>query len=101
MPNSFFILFWCLVMLALQIYTATYMPYSICFNDIVLSGGSLVFEYFLDFLFAFDVLINFISAKPMPDGTLETNLKVLGKMYVKGRPFIIDVLSALPSQLLE
>eukprot|EP00347_Sterkiella_histriomuscorum_P015168 403358060 len=100
MPHSIFNLFWCIVQILLQIYTATYMPYKICFDDEVNSGGSLVFEYFLDLMFGIDVLVNFFTVRQNQDGTQMTNLNDISRVYLRST-FILDVLCSLPSQVLE
>jgi len=55
-------------------YTATYMPYQICFIDKNSQTAYTILEYVLDTLFGFDIIINFITAIEKPDGTIEARL---------------------------
>lgn len=96
LPNSPFNIVWCFIMLALQVYTATYMPYKICFDDDILSGATLALEYFIDMLFALDVVVNFLSARQNNDGFLVTDLNMLARQYLK-TTFTLDVLCSIPS----
>ena len=75
MPLSNFKLFWNVVIIILLLYSATFMPYQICFIDEPSKGAMLFFEYFIDFLFALDIIFNFISAYERPDGIIEVRFK--------------------------
>lgn len=56
------------------IYTATYMPYQICFIEESSSGAMKIFEYCLDSLFGVDIIINFLTAFEKEDGSIEPRL---------------------------
>jgi hypothetical protein len=68
-------MFWNIVIIVLLIYTATWMPYQICFIDEPSKGAMLAFEYFIDSLFALDIIFNFISAYELSDGSIEVRWK--------------------------
>jgi len=100
MPNSNFKLFWNVVIILLLLYTATWMPYQICFIDEPSKGLMLVFEYFIDSLFAMDIILNFISAYERADGAIEFRQKYIAINYLK-LWFIIDVTAIIPLQVFE
>jgi hypothetical protein len=55
----------------------------------------LAFEYFIDSLFAFDIIFNFISAYELNDGTIEVRWKHIAINYMK-LWFIIDTFAIIP-----
>lgn len=61
MPNSRTISIWNIVLMFLMLYTAIYIPYKTSFID---DTSDLVnyIELFIDSLFIFDILVNFVSA---------------------------------------
>jgi Ion transport protein len=95
MPQSNFKMFWNFVIILLLLYTATWMPYQICFIDEPSKGVLLGFEYFIDCLFALDILFNFISAYEKSDGSIETRAKNIALNYMK-LWFIIDAFAIVP-----
>ena len=96
MPQSKFKLSWNLVIIVLLLYTATYMPYRICFIDDASTGSFLAFEYMVDVLFFLDILINFNSALEMPDGTIDPRLKFIAMAYIKSW-FFLDLCATFPT----
>jgi len=54
-------------------YTATYMPFSMCFIDEP-SKASQTVDSVSNYLFTLDILINFISAVDLENGAIETKL---------------------------
>jgi hypothetical protein len=74
-PNSSFKIFWNIVIILLLFYTATWMPYQICFVDQTSTGWLLGLEYTIDCLFFLDIVFNFFTAYEKSDGTLETRIK--------------------------
>jgi Ion transport protein len=100
LPNSPFKLFWNIVIILLLIYTATWMPYQICFIDKPSQGALLFFEYIIDSLFFLDIVFNFFTAIENPDGTLETRVRYIALSYIKVW-FIIDSFAIVPSQIFE
>lgn len=61
------------MLIALLIYTATYMPFSMCFIDTP-SEISQKFDQVVNILFTIDIFINFISAVDLENGTFVTKL---------------------------
>jgi hypothetical protein len=95
MPNSNLKFFWNVIIILLLLYTATWMPYQICFIDEPSKGAMLVLEYLIDFLFLLDIIFNFISAYEKRDGTIETRFKKIALSYMK-LWFIIDCFAIIP-----
>jgi len=95
MPHSNFKLFWNMVIIILLLYSATWMPYQICFIEEPSRGLMLIFEYLIDFLFALDILFNFISAYEKQDGIIEVRFKKIAISYMK-LWFIIDAFAIMP-----
>lgn len=107
MPTSPFKLFWNLITVCLLLYTATYVPYRVAFNDD--DGGTAfqIFDYFVDGLFAFDIFVNFLSALELPNGKfilrssyfilggIETRLRMIVASYAKSW-FVLDVCGLFP-----
>lgn len=81
-------------------YTATYMPYQICFLEATSSGFMKVFEYALDVLFGIDIMINFMSAYEGEDGTLEPRLTRIAINYLK-LWFFVDIFAVIPVQVFD
>lgn len=67
------------------------MPYKIAFIDDS-QKGLVSFETFLDFLFIFDIIINFFSAYEDPKIGLEMRHKVIALNYLTSW-FFLDLLS--------
>jgi len=60
-----------------MIYTATILPYRICFHDDP-SKGWIIFDYILDGMFWLDLIINFFTSYINDEGKYEANiLKVM------------------------
>lgn len=87
---------WNVLLIILLVYTATYMPYKICFVDDS-SQASDVVDTLVDCLFAFDIIVNFLSAAEMSDGTIAYQPKVIAKKYVKSW-FFFDLIAVFPFQ---
>lgn len=96
LPNSPFKLVWNMVTIILLLYTATYVPYRVAFVD---EDGSLsfkVFEYVVDSLFFFDIFVNFLSALELPNGSIETRMKIIVGTYLKSW-FFLDIFACAPT----
>ena len=76
MPNHFIKNIWNVVLIILLFYTATLMPFNICFIDNP-SNASVNFDTVVNALFTLDIFINFLSAIEMSDGTLLTRPKAI------------------------
>ena len=86
-------------MIVLLIYTGTYVPYKTAFVDDT-SDFVFVFELFIDSLFMFDVIINFISAYEDKDKNIEVRLPYICFNYVRTW-FLLDVSACIPFQVIE
>ena len=99
LPDSKFKLFWDTIMVFLLIYTATLLPYRMCFSDLQTYFWQQ-FDISIDFVFFLDVLINFNSVIYSKNEVLIFNRWIIAKEYLKSW-FIIDFLSCLPIEYLD
>ena len=100
MPNNNFKLVWNFVIIALLAYSATYMPYNICFIQSSPSIYYQAFEYLVDCLFFTDILVNFISAIEVAEGIVDPRLKSIAITYLKSW-FLLDLLATFPTEFLD
>jgi len=70
MPNTTVSNVWNIVMMFLMLYTATYIPYKTSFIDDTSDFVNNV-ELFIDSLFMWDLIMNFISAYEDSDKNIE------------------------------
>jgi hypothetical protein len=82
-------------MILLLMYTATYMPYKLCFIE---AEDNPWLDYGIDILFTLDILVTFISADTEFDGTLIHNQKIIADRYLKGW-FLFDFVAVAQSLL--
>ena len=101
-PSSPFKIKWDMVVIVLSIWNSISIPFEFAFPESMEGNSSFtVIDYIIDFLFAFDILINFRSIyydhktdEPVTDG------KKIALTYVfKGR-FVIDLLASTPFELI-
>jgi hypothetical protein len=78
----------------LLIYTATYVPYKICFEDET-SDAHFVFDLLVDFFFLIDIILTFFTAYQDNYGSIVTRKSLIAKNYIRGF-FVIDVLTTFP-----
>ena len=97
MPSNIFKSIWNVILIFLLIYTATYMPYKTCFIYEP-SQASEIVDTIVDALFTFDILVNFLSAIELSDGTLEYRPRKIAANYIKTW-FFFDLIAVLPVQL--
>lgn len=90
---------WDLVILILLIYTAVYAPIQVAFVEET-SNVALFFELAVDIIFLADVCVTFNTTYYVDDGLLETSRKAIAVRYLRGW-FLLDLVTALPFQLLE
>ena len=76
MPNTTISNLWNIVMMFLMLYTATYIPYKTSFID---ETSDLVnnIELFIDSLFMWDLVMNFISAYEDNDKNIEFRFSII------------------------
>lgn len=95
---------WNILMIFLLIYVATYVPFSICFNDSSPDdpiSGEEILDMCVDGLFLIDIFINFISAYEDPNTGLPViSLKKISINYITGW-LALDLLAVMPVQLIE
>lgn len=96
MPHSLFKSVWNVVLIVLLIYTATYMPYKICFIDEPTSTSEII-DSVVDWLFAIDIIVNFISAVELADGNIAIQPKPIANMYIRSW-FLFDLVAVFPFQ---
>ncbi len=77
-------------------YTATYMPYTICFFDDNPTGFLMWFEEAVNILFLADIVVNFCSAIERKDGTPDPRMKYIAKDYLSGW-FLMDLMAVFPT----
>jgi hypothetical protein len=75
------------------------MPIRLAFVDDSVGFG-MILEITIDFLFMFDVAVNFCSAYYDDDNKLVVNRKLIMKKYMKGW-MIIDLVASIPFNLVE
>ena len=90
---------WNIIVLFLLIYTATLVPYRTAFKDgsdtWEQNKGVLMFDYFIDFLYFLDLVLNFFMSFEDRDKKLETRLKEIAGNYLRSW-FAPDLLSCIP-----
>lgn len=96
MPHSLFKSIWNVVLIILLIYTATYMPYKICFIDDP-TYTSEVIDQIVDALFAIDIFVNFMSAVELADGNIAMQPKLIAQIYLRSW-FLFDLVAVFPFQ---
>lgn len=79
-------------------YSATVLPYRIAFQDEI-SLGWEVFDYGIDGLYWFDLVINMFSSYYDDDNQIVTKRSVVIKKYLKTW-FLIDLFCSLPIDLI-
>lgn len=60
----------------------------------------LVFDYLNDVLFGIDIIINFISALELPDGTIDPRISEIAKAYLKSW-FLLDICATFPTGIFD
>ena len=99
LPDNKLRMYWNLVTLVLLLYTASFVPYRTAF--IVDTSDALgAWEWVVDALFMFDLLVNFISAYENSDKNIEVRLRLIAKNYVTTW-FAFDLMAVFPFQVLE
>ena len=99
MPDNNFRMGWNLVTVTLLLYTASFVPYRTSFIDDA-PPGLETWEWVVNALFMFDIVINFISAYENSDKNIEVRLKLIAKTYITSW-FFFDCLAVFPFQLFE
>lgn len=95
-PNSVSRRIWDFLLLAMLIYTGTYSPYRTAFIAEAASPVLLVIENLMDFLFAADIVVSFLTPFERYDGTYEYDHKKIAIFYIGSGAFFIDFIAAIP-----
>lgn len=90
---------WDIMIVILLLYTATYVPYKVCFEDGT-STLHLIWDTFIDMLFFIDIILTFFSATEDSQGHFETRIPKIAIKYIKSF-FFIDLVTTFPFQLVE
>ena len=94
MPDSKFKLMWNAVIIFFLIYTASVLPYIVCFIDDDAAGYS-TFDIVMNTAFGIDIVVTFFSAYRDEENELVTNNRYIAWQYFTGW-FILDLLTLIP-----
>lgn len=94
--------FWNLLMMALLLYVALVVPFTICFFQPTEDVNAWdVVDVIVDVLFGIDMVVNFISAYDDPVTGLQiVSLKAIARNYM-ATWFFLDLLALIPVQVFE
>ena len=87
-------------MTGLLLITAIWVPFMIAFLDDNLGIFVDIFNYFIDFFFAADIVITFLQSYEHVNGREECQLKKIALNYFSGW-FFFDLTASIPPQLFE
>ncbi|OMJ92390.1 hypothetical protein SteCoe_4832 [Stentor coeruleus] len=98
-PDSNFKAAWNSVIMILLFYTATILPYRMCFNAWQYNNW-MILDIIIDIVFFFDILITFNTAIVSVSERIIYSRKSIAKNYMKFW-FIIDLLSCIPLEIID
>lgn len=98
-PNSNFKTAWNSIIMILLFYTATVLPYRMCFNAWQYNNW-MILDIIIDVVFFFDILITFNTAIVSISERLIYSRKSIAKNYMKFW-FLIDLLSCIPLEIID
>ena len=93
-PKCRFKIIWNILIMFLLLYTATVLPYRVCFNQLQ-SPKWMLADMVIDLIFLSDVVINFNTAQVSISERLIYSRKEIAKNYLKSW-FFIDFFSSIP-----
>jgi hypothetical protein len=93
-PKGRFKMIWNLLVVILLLYTATIMPYRVCFN-LLQSSEWIIFDFCVDLFFLLDIVVNFNTAIISISEKLNFSRKAIAIHYIKTW-FLIDFISCFP-----
>jgi hypothetical protein len=99
LPDNRFIQVWNLLMSALLLMIAIYVPIKVAFIDESTTVG-ISLDFFVDGLFLTDIVLTFFTAIEKRGGNIEVRHKYIARNYLK-LWFWIDVVSTMPVQTFE
>ena len=97
-PENRFKIIWNLVIIALLLYTAIFVPYKVAFIHEQDGVVGQFFEYTVDALFGLDIIVNFMSVYEDRTGKYIYDRKAIALNYL-GSWFILDLLACFPFQI--
>ena len=97
-PESTIMKIWQGILIFLLLYTATLMPYKIALIDDSDSIELFYIDTVIDFLFVFDMYVNFNTPILIKTDIYNNNRREIANNYLKTW-FIIDLLASLPMNL--
>jgi hypothetical protein len=99
MPENTFKKIWNILMIFLLFYVASYVPYSVCFDNRAPDAPAITMDYVdatVDFLFFVDIIVNFISAYEDPITNLPViKMRKIASNYLTGW-FWLDLIAVIP-----
>ena len=84
---------WDVVVVILLLYTLIFLPLRVAFQNE--ENESLALDIVIDVLFFMDILMSFVSAYRLADGTVIRDFDTIAKRYLQ-RWFIMDVIATFP-----
>ena len=93
-PKNKFKQGWDIWVMLLLIYTATIVPYTVCFYDETGDFGFL-FDLVMDLSFTIDIILTFFTAILLKSGRLELSRGAIAWHYITGY-FVLDVVTTFP-----
>ena len=97
-PESRFKIIWNLVIIALLLYTAIFVPYKVAFIHEKDGIVGQLFEYTVDLLFGVDIFVNFMSVYEDKTGKYIYDRKMIAMNYLCSW-FTLDLLACFPFQV--
>ncbi|OMJ70146.1 hypothetical protein SteCoe_31944 [Stentor coeruleus] len=98
-PKSNFKTAWNSVIMILLFYTATFLPYRMCFNAWQYNN-LMILDIIIDIVFFFDIIITFNTAIVSVSERIIYSRKSIAKKYMKFW-FLIDLLSCIPLEIMD
>ena len=89
-----------MLIVIILIYTATVMPYKLAFIENYKDDTWLFIDTVIDFLFFFDIIVNFNTPIVYDEKTIEYSRKIIFKQYFFSW-FFVDLFASIPMDLIE
>ena len=88
---------WDIFVICLALWNVFFIPYNVAFRPAIgQTPWFQGFNYFIDFAFFIDILVNFRTTYFNKDGDEIFSPKDIAKRYVLGGRFFIDLLASVP-----
>jgi CRP-like cAMP-binding protein len=91
---------WGIVVGCMLVYTVTYMPLRLGFQDPVYYDAATLLDITVDFIFIIDAVLNCFTAYRTEDGLFELSLKRIFFSYLKTW-LLVDLVACIPMTLIE